>query len=167
MNGEEHCHNFINQDLSFLQPSAVYHMTDAEDNQSITSDSSNESILIVIENDQSPEVDSTPTFTSATTLPEELECIDYNHTPIYLVQPSPIQPVEPVIRLTEEEQRQSKEGPNLTINELLGLSPCEGHITTPLQMLDGQYVNQPSCFLPLAQEAQKLAKKIRQEEEAS
>ena len=49
----------------------------------------------------------------------------------------------------------------------MGLSFCEGHITTPLQMLDGQYVNQPSHFLPLAQEARKLAKKIRQEEEAS
>ena len=49
----------------------------------------------------------------------------------------------------------------------MGLSPCEGHVTTPLQMLDGQYVNQPSHFLPLVQEAQKLAKKIRQEEEAS
>ena len=49
----------------------------------------------------------------------------------------------------------------------MGLSLCEGHVTTPLQTLDGQYVNQPSRFLPLAQEAQKLAKKIRQEEEAS
>ena len=36
----------------------------------------------------------------------------------------------------------------------------------PLQTLDGQYVNQPSCFLPLAQEARKLAQKIKQEEEA-
>ena len=49
----------------------------------------------------------------------------------------------------------------------MGLSPHEGHITTPLQILDGQYVNQPSHFLPLAQEARKLAKKIRQEEEVS
>ena len=84
-----------------------------------------------------------------------------------LVQPSPIQPVEPVIRLTEEEQRQREEDPDLTINKLLGLSPCEGHVTTPLQMLDGQYVDQPNCFLPLIQEARKWAKKIRQEEEAS
>ena len=37
----------------------------------------------------------------------------------------------------------------------------------PLQTLDGQYVNQPSCFLSLAQEARKLAQKIKQEEEAS
>ena len=142
-------------------------MTDVEDNQSFASDSSNESILTVIENVQSHEVDSTPTFTSATALPEDLECTDYDHTLIQLVQPSLIQPVEPVIRLTDEEQRQSEEDPNLTINELLGLSPCEGHVTTPLQMLDSPYVNQPSHFLPLTQEAQKLGKKIRQEEEAS
>ena len=37
----------------------------------------------------------------------------------------------------------------------------------PLQMLDGLYINQPSCFLPLAQEARKLAQKIKAEEEAS
>ena len=44
LDGEERCHNFINQDLSFLQPSAVYHMTDAEDNQSIATDSTDEPI---------------------------------------------------------------------------------------------------------------------------
>ena len=50
----------------------------------------------------------------------------------------PIQPVESIIRHTEEELRQREEDPNLTINELLELSPCEGHITTPLQTLDGK-----------------------------
>ena len=34
-------------------------------------------------------------------------------------------------------------------------------------MLDGQYMNQPSSFLPLVEVARKLAKKIRQEDEAS
>ena len=53
--------------------------------------------------------------------------------------------------------------PNLTLIELLGLIPCEGHINTPLQTLDGLYVNQLSRFLPLAQEA----KKLKEEEEAS
>ena len=140
-------------------------MTDAEDNQSIASDSTEESILTVIENDQSQKVDSTTAFTSATALPEDLEHTDYGHTPIQSVEPLLIQPVKPIIGLTEEEQRQREEDPNLSFNELLGLSPCEGHVTTSLQTLDGQYVNQPSRFLPLAQEAQKLAKKIRQEEE--
>ena len=55
LDGEEHCHNFINQDLTFLQPSTIYHTTDAEDNQSMASDSTDESILTVIENDQSQE----------------------------------------------------------------------------------------------------------------
>ena len=82
LNGEEHCCNFINQDLSFLQPSVVYHTTDAEDNLSIASDTSDESVLTVIENDQSHDVDSTPTFMSTTALPEEFKCIDYDHTPI-------------------------------------------------------------------------------------
>ena len=70
---------------------------------------------------------------------------------------APIQPVEPIVGLTPEEQCK-KEDPDLTLIELLDLTPCEGHISTPLQTLDGLYVNQPSRFLPLAQEAQKLAK---------
>ena len=36
-----------------------------------------------------------------------------------------------------------------------------------LQTLDGLYINQPSHFLPLVQEARKLAQKIKAEEEAS
>ena len=75
----------------------------------------------------------------------------------------PIQPVEPVVGLTPEEQCKKEEDLDLTLIELLGLTPCEGHITTPLQTLDGLYVNQLSRFLPLAQEA----KKLKEEEEAS
>ena len=77
---------------------------------------------------------------------------------------APIQPVEPVVGLTPEEQHKKEEDPNLTLIELLGLTPCEGHINTPLQTFDGLYINQPSRFLPLAQEAQKLAKKLKEEE---
>ena len=72
--------------------------------------------------------------------------------------------MEPVIGLTTEEQRCREEDPNLTINELLGLSSCEGHVTIPLQTLDSQYMNQPSHILSLVQEARKLAQKIKQEE---
>ena len=134
---EECCHNFINQDLTFLQPSTVYQMTHVDDNQSTASDSTDASTLTVIENNQSQEVDSTPAFTSVTTLPEDFVSTDCNHIPIQSVEPSLIQPVEPVIGLNAEEQRCREEDPNLTINELLGLSSCEGHVTTPLQTLDG------------------------------
>ena len=66
--------------------------------------------------------------------------------------------MEPVIGLTTEEQRQRDKDPNLLKNELTGLSSCEGHVNTPLQTLDGQNMNQPSHFLPLALEARQLAK---------
>ena len=75
--------------------------------------------------------------------------------------------MEPIVGLTPEEQCKKEEDPDLTLIELLGLTPCEGHITTPVQTLDGLYVNQLSRFLPLAQEAKKLAKKLKEEEEAS
>ena len=54
---------------------------------------------------------------------------------------APIQPVEPVVSLTPEEQSRKEEDPDLTLQ---GLIPCEEHITTPLQTLDGLYVHQPS-----------------------
>ena len=75
--------------------------------------------------------------------------------------------MEPVVGLTLEEQHRKVEDPDLTLDELLGLSSCEDHISTPLQTLDGLYVNQPSQFLPLAQKAKKLAKRIKEKEEAS
>ena len=72
--------------------------------------------------------------------------------------------MEPVIGLSPEEQCRREENPNLTLDELLGLFSCEDHISTPLQTLDGLYVNQPSRFLPLAQEAKKLAKQFKAQE---
>ena len=62
LDGEGCCCNFINQDLTFLQPSTIYQMTDADDSQSTASDSMDASILTLIENNQSQEVDSTPAF---------------------------------------------------------------------------------------------------------
>ena len=92
---------------------------------------------------------------------------DIGPAPVQPVEPALIQLVEPVIGLTTQEQQQRGEDPNLTLDELLGLSSCKEHISTPLETLDGLYINQPSHFLPLVQEAKKLAKKIKAEEEAS
>ena len=74
--------------------------------------------------------------------------------------------MEPVIGLIPEEQCRREEDPNLILDELLGLSSCEDHISTPLQTLDRLYVNQPSRLLPLAQETKKLTNRIKAEEEA-
>ena len=133
---------------------------DTDDNQSTASDSMDASLLNVIENTPSQEVDSTSAFTLVTALSEDLVNTDYDQTPIQSIEPTQIQPVESVIGLTTEEQRHREEDPNLTIHQFLELSSCEGHVNTPLQTLDGQYMNQQSCFLPLAQEARKLAQKI-------
>ena len=45
--GEECCHNFINQDLTFLQPSAVYEMTVSDDSLSTVLDSTDASVITV------------------------------------------------------------------------------------------------------------------------
>ena len=56
--GEEYCHNFFNQDLTFLQPSTVYEMTVLDDSLSTASDSTDASVITVQENNPSQEVDS-------------------------------------------------------------------------------------------------------------
>ena len=41
----------------------------------------------------------------------------------------------------------------------------EGYAQTPIQTLDGMYVNQPKHFLPLAEEAKRLAEEIHKEKQ--
>ena len=137
-----------------------------DDNISTASDSTDVSVITVQENIQPQEEDSNSPPSSLTALSYDSTSTDNSPAPVQLIEPAPIQPVEPVMSLTTEEQHQREEGPNLTLDELLGLSSCEDHISTPLQTLDGLYINQPSHFLFLAQEARKLAKKIKAEEEA-
>ena len=52
------------------------------------------------------------------------------------------------------------------ISEILGTTAFKGYVKTPLQTLDGLYVNQPKRFLPLADKAKHLAEEIRKEKEA-
>ena len=50
---------------------------------------------------------------------------------------------------------------------MLEIEPCKEYTETPLQTLDGLYVTQPKIFLPLTQEAKKLAVEFCKEEIAS
>ena len=50
--------------------------------------------------------------------------------------------------------------------DILGTAAYEGYIQTPIQTLDGLYVNQPKHFLPLAKEAKQLAEEICKEKQA-
>ena len=116
-----------------------------------------------------------PTATQENNLPQEQNQHSPQVLPVEVLydrrrannSAAPIQPVEPVEGLTPQEQCRKEEDPDLILTELLGLTPCEEHITNPLQTLDGLYVNQQSRFFPLAQEAKKLARKLKEEEEAS
>ena len=105
LNGEECCSNFINQDLTFLQPSTVYKMTVSDDSLITVSDSTHASVITVKENNPSQEVDSNSSPPSLTALSNDPANIDYSLTPIQPVESAPIQPVEPFIGLTTDEQR--------------------------------------------------------------
>ena len=47
------------------------------------------------------------------------------------------------------------------VKEILGTRAFQRYVDTPIQTLDGIIVNQPKCFLPLAQEARKITEEIR------
>ena len=49
---KEDCHNFINKDLTFLQPPTVYETTELDDSISSASDSTEVSVITVQENNQ-------------------------------------------------------------------------------------------------------------------
>ena len=138
-----------------------------EDNIPSESNLTEVSFNTVQEINQPQEEGSNPPHSSLAELFHDSTRIANMSAPIQPVEPAPMQPVEPVIGLTPEEKHRREEDPNLTLDELLGLSSCENHISTPLQTLDGLYVNQPSRFLPSAQEAKKLSTRIKAEEEAS
>ena len=65
-----------------------------------------------------------------------------------------IHPVEPVLGMTpsENHQLQDRHRPQ-DITDILGTTAYEGYVQTPIQTLDGLYINQPKHFLPLAEEA--------------
>ena len=65
---------------------------------------------------------------------------------------------------TSAEVCRSESNPTLTVPQLLEIEPCREYTETPLKTLDSLYVTQPKRFLPLAQEAKKLATELCKEE---
>ena len=115
--GEECCRNFINQDLTFLQPSTVYETSTLEDSMSSAPDSTDVSLNTVQEMNQPQEEDSNSLHSSLAELFYDSTRSANRPAPIQPVEPAPIQPVEPVIGLTIEEQHRREEDPNLTLDE--------------------------------------------------
>ena len=57
--------------------------------------------------------------------------------------------------------------PKLTVQQLLEIESCKDYVKTSLQTLNSIYVNQPKRFLPLPQEAKKLAQEFCKEQVTS
>ena len=76
-------------------------------------------------------------------------------------------PVEPVLGTTPLENHwlQNTNQPQ-DITDILGMTAYEGYVQTLIQTLDGLYVNQPKHFLPLAEEAKRLAEELHKEKQA-
>ena len=70
--------------------------------------------------------------------------------------------VTPLLGITpcKSTQLQSTNTPE-DIQEILGTRAFQRYVDTPIQTLDEIVVNQPQHFLPLAQEAKKIAEEIR------
>ena len=70
--------------------------------------------------------------------------------------------VTPLLGIMPHESTQLQSTNTLKdIKEILGTRAFQRYVDTPIQTLDGIVVNQPKHFLPLAQEAKKIAKEIR------
>ena len=61
---------------------------------------------------------------------------------------------------SENTQIQHRNMPE-NISDILGTTVYQRYVDTPLQTLDGIIVNQPKWFLPLTEEAKRIAKEIR------
>ena len=140
--GKDRCLKFVNQDLTFLQLSVILPISGNP-----------------VQNNNSPAETSPVTSLTAVNLHTHVTK-PKNSTP-------PTQTVEPVLGFTPVEICRAEKELKLTIKQLLGLSSYKGYVQTPLQMLNGIYVNQPSQFLPLAQEAKKLAAALKKEQDTS
>ena len=70
--------------------------------------------------------------------------------------------VTPLLGITPHEstQLQSMNTPE-DVEEILGTRAFQRYVDTPIQTLDRIVVNEPKCFLPLAQEAKKIVEEIR------
>ena len=68
--------------------------------------------------------------------------------------------VEPTLGFTWVEICRAQTEPQLTVQELLEIESCKDYVKTPLQTVDGIYVNQPKIFLPLAKEVKKLVEEF-------
>ena len=73
-----------------------------------------------------------------------------------------ISQVTPLLRTTPRKTSQLRNtNTKEDVEEILGTTAFQRYVETPIQTLDGIIVTQPKRFLPLAQEARKIAEEIQ------
>ena len=75
--------------------------------------------------------------------------------------------IQPTLGFTLAEIPRAQDNPTLMVPQLLKIKSCKDYVETHLQTLDGLHVTQVKRFLPLTQEAKKLAEEFWKEEIAS
>ena len=105
---------------------------------------------------------------SASAKVKEPSCIQLlTRIPQENITTPPIQTIESVLGFTLVDICRVQAEPKLTVQQILEIESYKDYVKTPLQTLDGIYVNQPKWFLPLAKEAKMLAEEFRKEQVAS
>ena len=116
--------------------------------------------MVVIQNDSLP----TPSFATQPEIKEILISLTRQETTTHATSAvdTLISQVTPLLGITPHESTQLQStNTQEDVEEILGTRAFQRYVDTPIQTLDGILVNQPKCFLPLAQEARKIAEEIR------
>ena len=115
---------------------------------------------MTIQNDSLP----TPSFATQSERKEilTLSIMQETTTHTNVAADTLVSQVTPLLGITPPESTQLQNmNTQEDVEEILGTRAFQRYVDTPIQTLDGIIVNQPKCFLPLAQEAWKIAEEIR------
>ena len=116
--------------------------------------------MVVIHNDSlpTPSVATQPERKEISTSPTRQETMTHATSAADTL----ISQVTPLLGITPHESTQLQSTNTLEdVKEILGTRAFQRYVDTPIQTLDRIVVNQPKHFLPLAQEARKIAEEIR------
>ena len=114
---------------------------------------------MTIQNDSLP----TPSFATQSERKEipTLLTVQETTTHTNIAADTLVSQVTPLLGITPRESTQLQNtNTQEDVKEILGTRAFQRYIDTPIQTLDGIIVNQPKRFLPLAQDAQKIAEEI-------
>ena len=116
--------------------------------------------MVVMQNDSLP----TPSFATQPERKETPTSLTRQETTTHATSAADtlVSQVTPLLGIMPRESTQLQStNTQEDVKEILGTRAFQRYVDTPIQTLDRIVVNQPKHFLPLAQEARKIAKKIR------